>query len=155
MRTACWFTSFALLTIACCQAQIKSKPCIAFDGGGPETIDSMAREPLSTAVTLSGDFEFSSSSRTGCWTVNVLSLVVRSGSGVQVGYAVSYTVTDPSGFEVNHYLMCGQEDIFDGAMRKAAADAVKNIRFVQSLGSLQPPSTSITPTPTKTKSKSQ
>ena len=50
----------------------------------------------------------------------------------RIGYAISHTVTDPRGVEVGHALTFGPDpDIFAQAMRKATADAIRNIRLVR------------------------
>jgi len=60
---------------------------------------------------------------------------------------VAYTVTDLSSLEVAFHLETGQADILEDTMRKAAADAIHNIRFVQKLEPTQPVSQQPTPKP--------
>src|ERR1700683_4607621 len=81
------------------------KPCIAFSPGSDSSgSDVLAKDPLATAVTLSGDFEFYPNDHDACWTVHVLSLPVRLESGMPIGYAISYTVTDPHMLQIAHAL---------------------------------------------------
>jgi hypothetical protein len=106
------------------------KPCIAFSPESDSPTNVLARDPLQAAVMLSGDFDFYSSRHEGCWSVHVISLPVKSAKGKQVGYAVSHTITDPREIEVGHALTFGpDQDIFLQAMRKATADAIRNIRL--------------------------
>lgn len=108
---------------------VAGKPCIAFSPESASPSNTFAKDPLEAAVTLSGDFTFFPSSHEGCWNVHVLSLPVTNAKGKQIGYVVSHTVTDPQGIEVGHALTFGPDrNIFLQAMRKAAADAIRNIR---------------------------
>jgi len=85
------------------------KPCIAFSpGSDPSGSDMLAKDPLATAVTLSGDFEFYASDHDTCWTVHVLSMPVHLEGGIPIGYAVSYTVTDPHMLQIGHALQFGR-----------------------------------------------
>lgn len=132
------------------------KTCIAFSSDSDSSgTNIFARDPLATAVTLSGDFEFYASDHYTCWTVHVLSIPVYREGEMQIGYAVSYTVTDPRSIQVGHGLLFGPDrDTFERAMRNAAADAIKNIRLVQS--SPQPSSVAPEAKPKpKTKSSSE
>ena len=109
------------------------KPCIAFSPESTSPTNSFAREPLEAAVMLSGHFEFYATHHDGCWNVHVLSLPLISAKGKPMGYAVSHTVTNPQSIEVGHALTFGPDrDIFMDAMRKAAADAIRNIRLAWS-----------------------
>jgi hypothetical protein len=106
------------------------KPCIAFSPESDSPTNALAVNPLQASVTLSGDFDFYDSHHDGCWNVHVISLPVKSAKGKQIGYAVSHTVTDPHNLEVGHALTFGPDrDIFFQAMRKATADAIRNIRL--------------------------
>ena len=79
---------------------------------------------------LSGDFDFYAGRHDGCWNVHVISLPVKSAKGKPIGYAVSHTITDPHDVEVGHALTFGSDrDIFLQAMRRATADAIRNIRL--------------------------
>src|ERR1700691_2757232 len=133
---------FLLLIVhsAAAQNATSGKPCIAFSPGDESAgTDGLAKDPLATAVTLSGDFEFYASSHAACGTVEVLSLPVQLENGVPIGYAISYTVTDPKSIQIYHGLQCGPDrNAFEQAMRKAAAEAVKDIRFTQYLYQLTP-----------------
>jgi hypothetical protein len=116
------------------------RPCIAFSSESTSPTNMLAKDPLETAATLSGDFDFYASHQEGCWNVHVISLPVMSGKGKRIGYAVSHTVTDPQNIEVGHALTFGpDQDIFLQAMRKATADAIRNIRVAHSIS--QSPST--------------
>lgn len=115
------------------QNMTAEKPCIAFSPESSSTTNTYAKEPLQAAVGLSGDFDFYPTHHDGCWNVHVLSLPINSGKGKSMGYAVSHTVTDPQSVEVGHALTFGPDrDIFVQAMRKAAADAIRNIRLTHS-----------------------
>jgi hypothetical protein len=131
MRHACLLLVVLMQSLA---AVAQQKPCIAFAPESPSaTTDIYARDPLATAVTLSGDFGFYPSQHYGCWNVHVLSMPINLEGGRVIGYAISYTVTDTSGVEVGHALQFGPETttVFEMAMRSAAADAVKDIRLAQ------------------------
>jgi hypothetical protein len=121
----------ALTTRAVAQVKaVPEKPCIAFanDSETPDGPAELARRPLEIAVTLSGDFTFVPLFKVGCWTIHVLALEVRNGSG-RIGYVVSYTVTDRGDVIAGDGLMFGPDtSIFDTTMRQAAAEAVKSIR---------------------------
>lgn len=122
-----------LVTAVASHAQAIEKPCITFVPESTSETNSYAKGPLESAVMMSGDFEFFASSRDGCWTVHVISLPVTNVKGKRIGYAISHTVTDPKGVEVGHALAFGpNSDIFVQAMRKAAADAIRNIRLARS-----------------------
>jgi hypothetical protein len=61
MRNAC---VLSMVLMVCLAAVAQDKPCIAFaPGSSSATTDIYARDPLATAVTLSGDFGFYSSHR--------------------------------------------------------------------------------------------
>lgn len=118
-----------------------SRPCIAFSPQSTSPTNTFAKDPLEAAVSLSGDFEFYATQHEGCWNVHVLSLPVSSAKGRPIGYVISHTVTDPQGIEVGHALIVGpDQNIFVQAMRKAAADAIRNIRLKKSV-SQYPPTT--------------
>ena len=120
-----------LVTVALVAQNVK--PCIAFSPESTSPTNSFAREPLEAAVMLSGDFDFYASRHDGCWNVHVLSLPLISAKSKPMGYAVSHTVTNPQSIEVGHALAFGPDrDIFMDAMRKAAADAIRNIRLTRS-----------------------
>jgi hypothetical protein len=109
------------------------KPCISFVSDSTSPTNTYARNPLESAVMLSGDFEFYVGGHDGCWEVHVLSLPVSSAQGKRIGYAISHTVIDAKGLEVGHALTFGPDaDIFVKAMHKAAADAIRNIRLERS-----------------------
>jgi hypothetical protein len=96
------------------------------------SIADSARDPLATAVTLSGDFEFYASPHPGCWTVNVIALELSMEGGSRSGYAVAYTVTNPHEVEVGFALQVGPDrDVLERAMRAAAASAIQDIRFTR------------------------
>ena len=110
--------------------QTSKKPCIAFAPESDSPTNTFARDPLHSAVTLSGDFDFYEGRHDGCWNVHVISLPVKSAKGKPIGYAVSHTITDPRDVEVGHALTFGPDrDIFLQAMRRATADAIRNIRL--------------------------
>lgn len=118
----------ALSAIA--QIQASKKPCIAFVPESDSPTNAFARDPLQAAVMLSGDFDFYASRHDDCWNVHVISLPVTSAKGKPIGYAISHTVTDPHDVEVGHALTFGPDrDIFLQAMRRATADAIRNIRL--------------------------
>jgi hypothetical protein len=113
------------------------KPCIAFSPESASPTNAFAKEPLESAVRMSGDFEFYASHHEGCWNVHVLSLPVTSAKGKPMGYVVSHTVTDPQSIEVGHALTFGPDQgIFLQAMNKAVADAIRNIRHARSISRL-------------------
>jgi len=79
---------------------------------------------------VSGDFDFYADRHDGCWNVHVISLPIKNAKGKEMGYAISHTVTDPHDVEVGHALTFGPDrDSFLQAMRKATADAIRNIRL--------------------------
>ena len=111
----------------------KEKPCVAFSPESTSPTNTFAKDPLEASVMLSGDFEFFAAHHEGCWNVHVLSLPVVTAKGKTMGFAISHTVTDPKSMEVGHALTFGPDrDIFIQAMRKAAADAIRNIRLTRS-----------------------
>lgn len=115
------------------QTVTKKKPCIAFSPESASRTNTLAKDPLEASVMLSGDFEFFANGHEGCWNVHVLSLPVVTAKGKPMGYVISHTVTDPKSMEVGHALTFGPDrDIFIQAMRKAAADAIRNIRLTHS-----------------------
>jgi len=115
---------------AMAQVQANKKPCIAFFPESDSPTNALAREPLQSAVMLSGDLDFYASRHDGCWNVHVISLPVQNAKGKAMGYAVSHTVTDPHDVEVGHALTFGpDQSTFLQAMRRATADAIRNIRL--------------------------
>lgn len=128
-----WLIVLLLIEVVAAQSVTNEKPCIAFAPDSNSPTNRFAKDPLETAVMLSGDFDFYASHHDGCWNVHVLSLPIISAKGKPMGYAVSHTVTDPESIEVGHALTFGpDQDIFMDAMRKAAADAIRNIRLTRS-----------------------
>ena len=122
-----------LATAVASQPTVTEKPCISFVPESTSETNTYAIDPLKSAVMTSGDFEFIEGVHDGCWAVHVLSLPVTTAKGKRVGYAVSQTVTDPKGMEVGHGLAFGPtSNIFAEAMRKATADAIRNIRLSRS-----------------------
>lgn len=108
--------------------------CIAFAPPRGDSTSLLARTPLATAVTLSGDFTFFESRHDGCWHVNVIAVQPHLEGGKDLGYTIAYTVTDPDEIEVAFHLFLGpDQSVFEEAMRTAAADTIRNIRFVRSL----------------------
>ena len=109
------------------------KPCIALSPESTSPTNDLAKNPLEAAVMTSGDFEFFPNHHDGCWNVHVISLPVTNAKGKIIGYALSHTVTDPQNLEVGHALTFGPgQEIFLLAMRKATADAIRNIRVAHS-----------------------
>ena len=132
MKQLCLLILLLAHTVAA--QNVNKRPCIAFSPESTSSTNALAKDPLEAAVTLSGDFDFYASRHEGCWNVHVISLPVMSGKGKRIGYAVSHTVTDPQNVEVGHALTFGpDQDIFSQAMRKAAADAIRNIRLAHSI----------------------
>jgi hypothetical protein len=124
--------SFLFLAAATGQNLNTEKPCIAFSSASSSPSNELAKAPLQAAVMQSGDFQFYETDHEGCWNVHVISLPVTNAQGKQLGYTISHTVTDPQDIEVGHALTFGpDEDIFVRAMRKAAADAIRNIRLAK------------------------
>src|SRR4051794_25659033 len=122
-----------LLAEAVAQNSAKDKPCIAFSPESTSPTNMFAKNPLEASVMLSGDFEVFAAPHEGCWSVHVISLPVVTAKGKTMGFAISHTVTDPGSMEVGHALTFGPDrDIFIQAMRKAAADAIRNIRLSRS-----------------------
>ena len=123
-----------LLAITAGPQNVTKRPCIAFSPESSSATNDLAKDQLEAAVNLSGDFQFFASRQEGCWNVHVISFPVMSGKGKRIGYAISHTVTDPQNVEVGHALTFGpDQDIFLQAMRKATADAIRNIRLARSL----------------------
>ena len=121
-----WLSSLSLVA----QTQASKKPCIAFVPESDSPTNTFAKDPLQAAVMLSGDFDFYASGHDGCWNVHLISLPVKSAKRKPIGYAISHTVTDPHDVEVGHALTFGPDrDIFLQAMRRATADAIRNIRL--------------------------
>jgi hypothetical protein len=115
------------------QTDRTQKPCISFVSDSTSPTNTYAKSPLEAAVMLSGDLEFYAGAHAGCWEVHVISLPVSSAKGKRIGYAISHTVIDAKGMEVGHALTFGPDaNIFTKAMRKAAADAIRNIRLERS-----------------------
>jgi len=122
-----------LLVLSAAAQNVTKKPCIAFSSESTSPTNALAKAPLEAAANLSGDFDYYASHQEGCWNVHVISLPVMSGKGKRIGYAISHTVTDPQNIEVGHALTFGpDEDVFSQAMRKATADAIRNIRLARS-----------------------
>jgi hypothetical protein len=128
-----WLLILLLAEAVVAQDGTKEKPCIAFSPESTSPTNTFAKDPLEASVMLSGDFEFFAAHHEGCWNVHVLSLPVVTAKGKTMGFAISHTVTDPKTMEVGHALTFGPDrDIFIQAMRKAAADAIRNIRLTRS-----------------------
>jgi hypothetical protein len=128
-----WLIILLLAETVVAQNRTTEKPCIAFSPESTSPTNAFAQEPLQASVMLSGDFEFFAAPHEGCWNVHVISLPVVTAKGKTIGFAVSHTVTDPKSMEVGHALTFGPDrDIFIKAMRKAAADAIRNIRHSSS-----------------------
>ena len=122
-----------LVAAAAAQPQVTDKPCISFVPESTSETNTYAIEPLQSAVMTSGDFEFLVGVHDKCWAVHVISLPVTTAKGKRMGYAISHTVTDPKGLQVGHGLTFGpNSDTFVQAMRKATADAIRNIRLERS-----------------------
>jgi hypothetical protein len=129
MKMSCLLVLSLSADAVVAQSVAKGKPCIAFSPESDSPTNALARDPLQAAVMLSGDFDFYSSLHDGCWSVHVISLPVKTAKGKQIGYVISHTITDPHAVEVGHALTFGPDrDIFFQAMRKATADAIRNIR---------------------------
>ena len=129
-----------LATAVAAQTPVTEKPCVSFVPESTSETNTYAIDPLQSAVMTSGDFEFLVGVHEGCWAVHVLSLPVTTTKGKRVGYAISHTVTDPKGLEVGHALTFGpNSDIFVQAMRKATADAIRNIRLARSISQSSAP----------------
>ncbi len=117
-----------------CQAA--TRECMAFGPrnatsvlAGDLTSDDNLAWALEAPVTLSGDYDFYPAPHDGCWTVHVVAMSMPSRIGGSLGYAVSYSVTNPHGVMRLLGLQVGpDQDVFDRAMRAAAVAAVKDIR---------------------------
>jgi hypothetical protein len=128
-----WLLILLLAEAVAAQSGTMEKPCIAFSPESTSPTNTFAKDPLEASVKLSGDFEFFAAPHEGCWNVHVLSLPVVTAKGKPMGFVISHTVTDPKSMEVGHALTFGPDrDIFIQAMRKAAADAIRNIRLTRS-----------------------
>jgi len=128
-----WLLILLLAEAVVAQNGTTGKPCIAFSPESTSPTNIFAKDPLEAAVMLSGDFEFFAAHHEGCWNVHVLSLPVATSKGKPMGFVISHTVTDPKNMEVGHALTFGPDrNIFMQAMRKAAADAIRNIRLTRS-----------------------
>ena len=128
-----WLLILLLAEAVVAQNGTKEKPCIAFSSESTSPTNMFAKDPLEASVMLSGDFEFFAAHHSGCWNVHVISLPVLTAKGKPMGFAISQTVTDPKNLEVGHALTFGPDrNIFIQAMRKAAADAIRNIRLTLS-----------------------
>lgn len=135
-----WLIILLLAEAAGAQNGSAGKPCIAFSPESDSPTNALAKDPLEASVLLSRDLNFYATRHEGCWTVHVLSLPVTSANGTNMGYVISHTVTDPQSNEVGHALAFGpDQDVFAQAMRKAAADAIRNVRLKKS--SIQGPAT--------------
>lgn len=129
-----------LATVVAAKPPVPEKPCISFVSESTSETNTYAIAPLQSAVMTSGDFEFQLGVHDGCWAVHVLSLPVTTAKGKRVGYVISHTVTDPKDTEVGHGLAFGPNtDIFLQAMRKATADAIRNIRMTRSISTSDAP----------------
>ena len=130
---ALYLLAILLTNVVVPKTQHTEKPCISFLPESTSATNEYARDPLQSAVMMSGDFEFLMGGHDGCWAVHVLSLPVTNSKGKRIGYVISHTVTDPKGMEVGHALTFGPDsEIFAQAMRKAAADAIRDIRNARS-----------------------
>lgn len=139
MKTLGFLTALLAAAVAA-QTPVAQKPCISFLPESTSETNTLAIEPLHSAVMTSGDFDFLEGVHGSCWVVHVLSLPVMNAKGKRVGYAISHTVTDPKGLEVGHGLSFGpNSDIFLQAMRKATADAIRNIRQARSISQSSAP----------------
>lgn len=135
MKALCLVIVLLAQTVAA-QNTTEQKPCIAFSPESTSPTDAFAKDPLESAVMLSGDFVFYTRPHEGCWNVHVLSMQVATATGKNMGYVISHTVTDPQNVEVGHALIFGPDrDIFLQAMRKAAADTIRNVRLVRGISS--------------------
>ena len=124
-----------LFTCAVVTAQAeKEKPCIAFvaaDDNDPYV--QRARDPLRTAVTFSGDLDFYPAYKASCWRVHVIAAAIKHENGSHSGFVVCYIITDPAQIFVDQGLHIGRnEEVFEDAMRKAAAKTIKHIREMHS-----------------------
>ncbi len=127
-------------TAVAAQVRVTEKPCISFVPESTSVTNTYAKDPLQSAVMTSGDFEFLVGLHDGCWAVHVLSLPVTTAKGKRIGFAISHTITDPKGVEIGHGLTFGPDsDIFVQAMRKATADAIRNIRQAGSISQSSAP----------------
>lgn len=132
-----------IVNAAIAQNAAAGKPCIAFSSNSDSASNAnlLAKEALSTAVTLSGDFQFYESPHQGCWTVHVISLPMSNEARMPIGYAVSYTVTDPNEIELDHVLLVAPDNsVFERAMRQAAVSAIKSVRLWERLMESKPKS---------------
>lgn len=131
-----WGWAFIILLSGFTESQQvpAEKPCIAFSPESDSSSNEFGKQPLENAVMQSGDFEFYAHRHEGCWNVHVISLPITNAKGKTLGYAISHTVTDPQNTEVGHALTFGpDQNAFLGAMRKATADAIRNIRLARSV----------------------
>ena len=101
------------------------RPCVAFhsEASDPQTAK-MSRDALEIAVTLSGEYDFYPVARYGCRVVDEISFAT---TGVK-GYVISFVVLDPADKLLYHGVVTGSDEAFDNAMRRAATEAIKNIR---------------------------
>jgi hypothetical protein len=131
-----WLWAFVILLsgVATSQQTTAEKPCIAFSPESDSSSNELGKQPLENAVMQSGDFEFYGRRHEGCWNVHVISLPITNAKRKTLGYAISHTVTDPQNIEVGHALTFGpDQSAFLGAMRKATADAIRNVRLAHSI----------------------
>ena len=71
----CLLIMFLAQTLAA-QNPPPAKPCIAFSPESSSPTNELAKQPLQSAVTLSGDFDFYDARHDGCWNVHVIALPV-------------------------------------------------------------------------------
>jgi hypothetical protein len=124
MTKLCLLLLLFTSTVTFCQM----RPCFAFAPSDPASSeDKLAKDPLEAAITLSGDYDFFSEFHGKCWTVHVVAMSIPNQSdSVILGYAVSYSITDPDGSLWQHGLNVGPDkQTYDHAMRRAAVSAVQ------------------------------
>ena len=117
--------AFACILLAS-MSSAAEKPCISLDDKSPDvaTKDLTHRALIETAVTSSGDVDFFSNPRNGCWTIKVLAIKFEPPLR---GYALSWVGLDPRGNFLYHGVTTGAEDIFEQTIRSAAASTIARI----------------------------
>jgi len=118
------------------------RPCIELIANSSQVELESIKTSLSTAVTLSGDFDFFPQKRSdrSCWSVHILSMWLTTVGGSQRGFVVSFATTDPDSKLVGHGIDVGPDNgIIDRSMRSVVASAVEDIKLSERMKKAQAP----------------
>ena len=119
---------------------MQQRPCIQLIANSSQVELESIKTSLSSAVTLSGDFEFFPQRRfdRSCWSVHILSMWLTTVAGSQRGFVVSFVATDPDSKLVGHGIDVGPDNgIIDRSMRSVVAFAVEDIRLSERMKKAQ------------------